>query len=85
MAVRGHDDLAAAGGPCVTWKCAVQAYDCRCNTLGAPDNGAIMTPLRRLAPAAIRRLWSIVEASGLENDWEDFGSRLDWSDFQTTN
>ncbi len=36
-------------------------------------------------PAAIRRLWSIVEASGLENDWEDFGSRLDWSDFQTTN
>lgn len=35
-------------------------------------------------PAAIRRLWSIVEASGLENHWEDFGSRLDWSDFQTT-
>lgn len=32
--------------------------------------------------AAIRRLWTIVEASGLENDWEAFGSRLDWQTFE---
>jgi hypothetical protein len=32
--------------------------------------------------AAIRRLWSIIEASGLENDWEEFGSRLDWQTFE---
>lgn len=30
---------------------------------------------------AIRRLWAIVEASGLENAWEAFGSRLEWSTF----
>lgn len=33
-------------------------------------------------PAAIRRLWSLVEATGLENAWEAFGSRLDWSTFE---
>lgn len=32
-------------------------------------------------PAQIRRLWSLVEATGLENDWEAFGSRLDWQTF----
>jgi hypothetical protein len=32
--------------------------------------------------AAIRRLWSHVEASGLENDWLAFGSRLEWSTFE---
>jgi hypothetical protein len=32
--------------------------------------------------AAIRRLWSIVEATGLENAWEAFGSRLDWQTFE---
>jgi hypothetical protein len=31
---------------------------------------------------AIRRLWSIVEASGLENAWEAFGSQLDWQTFE---
>ena len=31
---------------------------------------------------AIRRLWAIVEASGLENAWESFGSQLDWQTFQ---
>ncbi len=31
---------------------------------------------------AIRRLWSIVEATGLENAWEAFGSRLDWQTFE---
>ena len=30
---------------------------------------------------AVRRLWAIVEASGLENAWEAFGSRLEWSTF----
>lgn len=35
-------------------------------------------------PAAIRRLWAIVEASGLENAWEAFGSRLEWSTFVMT-
>jgi hypothetical protein len=34
---------------------------------------------------AIRRLWAQVEASGLENDWEAFGSRLEWSTFEMTN
>jgi len=34
--------------------------------------------------AAIRRLWSHVEATGLENDWERFGARLDWSTFEMT-
>lgn len=32
--------------------------------------------------AAIRRLWAQIEATGLENDWEAFGSRLDWSTFE---
>jgi hypothetical protein len=32
--------------------------------------------------AAIRRLWSHVEASGLENAWEAFGSRMEWSTFE---
>ena len=31
---------------------------------------------------AIRRLWSHVEATGLENDWEAFGAKLDWSNFE---
>jgi hypothetical protein len=34
--------------------------------------------------AAIRRLWGRIEATGLENAWEDFGSRLDWQPFQLT-
>jgi len=34
--------------------------------------------------AAIRRLWAHVEASGLENAWEAFGSRLEWSTFVMT-
>ena len=34
--------------------------------------------------AAIRRLWAHVEATGLENDWEAFGARLDWSNFEMT-
>jgi hypothetical protein len=33
---------------------------------------------------AIRRLWSLVEATGLENDWEAFGARLEWSTFVMT-
>lgn len=32
--------------------------------------------------AAIRTLWAQVEATGLENDWEAFGSKLDWSTFE---
>jgi len=32
--------------------------------------------------AVIRRLWSEIEASGLENDWEAFGAQLDWSTFE---
>ena len=32
--------------------------------------------------AAIRRLWSRVEASGLENDWQAFGAQLEWSTFE---
>ena len=32
--------------------------------------------------AAIRRLWSIVDASGLESAWEAFGARLDWQNFE---
>lgn len=34
--------------------------------------------------ATIRRLWANVEASGLENAWEAFGSRLEWSTFVMT-
>ncbi len=34
--------------------------------------------------AAIRRLWSRVEASGLENAWEAFGARMEWSTFEMT-
>lgn len=34
--------------------------------------------------SAIRKLWAIVEATGLENDWEAFGSRLEWSTFVMT-
>ena len=41
-----------AAGACATWKCLVQSFDGRHNSLQAPDNGAMMTPLRRLAPAA---------------------------------
>ena len=32
--------------------------------------------------AAIRRLWSIVEATGLEDAWQAFGARLDWQNFE---
>ncbi len=32
--------------------------------------------------AAIRRLWSIVDGSGLESAWEAFGARLDWQNFE---
>lgn len=32
--------------------------------------------------ASIRRLWSIVDATGLENAWEAFGSRMDWQNFE---
>ena len=32
--------------------------------------------------AAIRRLWSIVEGSGLESAWEAFAARLDWQNFE---
>jgi hypothetical protein len=45
------------------------------------DRGAAMF-LVSGDPAAIRRLWSIVEATGLENAWQDFGAQLDWSVFQ---
>ena len=34
--------------------------------------------------AEIRRLWTQVEASGLENDWESFGAQLEWSTFEMT-
>lgn len=34
------------------------------------------------SPAAIRRLWATVEATGLENAWEAFGARLDWQTFE---
>jgi hypothetical protein len=34
--------------------------------------------------AAIRRLWSQVEMSGLENAWEAFGAQLDWQNFEMT-
>lgn len=33
---------------------------------------------------AIRRLWSRIEGSGLENAWEAFGARLDWQNFEMT-
>lgn len=45
------------------------------------DRGAVMF-LVSGDSSAIRRLWSIIEASGLENAWEAFGSRLDWSTFE---
>lgn len=32
--------------------------------------------------AAIRRLWSIVEATGLEDAWQAFGARMDWQNFE---
>ncbi len=32
--------------------------------------------------AAIRRLWSIVDGTGLENAWEAFGSHMDWQNFE---
>jgi hypothetical protein len=47
------------------------------------DRGAAMF-LVSGDPAAIRRLWSHVEASGLENAWEAFGAQLDWSVFEMT-
>ena len=34
--------------------------------------------------SAMRRLWAQVEASGLENEWESFGSQLEWSTFEMT-
>ena len=34
--------------------------------------------------ASIRRLWTQVEATGLENDWESFGAQLEWSTFEMT-
>jgi hypothetical protein len=37
---------------CRTWKCIVQSFDGRHNSLSQPDNGAMMTPLRRVAPSA---------------------------------
>jgi hypothetical protein len=45
------------------------------------DRGAAMFLVSGNA-AAIRRLWSHVEASGLENDWETFGAKLEWSNFE---
>jgi hypothetical protein len=30
----------------------------------------------------MRRLWSIIEATGLENAWESFGAQLDWQVFE---
>ncbi len=45
------------------------------------DRGAAMFLVSGDA-ASIRRLWREVEASGLENDWEAFGARLDWSTFE---
>jgi hypothetical protein len=47
------------------------------------DRGAAMFLVSGDA-AAIRRLWAHVEASGLENAWEAFGARLDWSTFEMT-
>ena len=38
--------------------------------------------VRRTLEAAIRRLWSIVEGSGLESAWEAFAARLDWQNFE---
>jgi hypothetical protein len=37
---------------CHTWKCLVQTFDGRHNSLSNPNNGAMMTPLRRVAPSA---------------------------------
>ncbi len=45
------------------------------------DRAAALFLVSGEAPT-IRKLWSLVEASGLENDWEAFGSRLDWSTFE---
>ncbi len=45
------------------------------------DRGAAMF-LVSGAPDAIRRLWSILEATGLENAWEAFGARLEWQTFE---
>jgi hypothetical protein len=33
-------------------------------------------------PPKLRRLWSIIEATGLENAWESFGAQLDWQVFE---
>ncbi len=45
------------------------------------DRGSALFLISGDSPA-IRRLWSIVEATGLENAWEAFGSRLDWQTFE---
>ena len=45
------------------------------------DRGAAMFLVSGDA-VAIRRLWSQVEATGLENDWQAFGAQLDWSNFE---
>jgi hypothetical protein len=45
------------------------------------DRGAAMF-LVSGDPTAIRRLWSHVDATGLENAWEAFGARMDWSNFE---
>ncbi len=45
------------------------------------DRGTAMFLVSGDSPA-IRRLWSHVEASGLENAWEAFGAQLDWQNFQ---
>jgi hypothetical protein len=45
------------------------------------DRGAAMF-LVSGESSAIRRLWSLVEATGLENAWEAFGSRMDWQTFE---
>ncbi len=47
------------------------------------DRGAAML-LVSGDSAAIRKLWSIVEGSGLEDAWHAFGSRLDWQNFEMT-
>lgn len=51
-AVAGSADSAASSSPCVTWKCSIQTNDGRYNTISNPDNGAMMTPLKRLSPPA---------------------------------
>lgn len=47
------------------------------------DRSAVMFLVSGDSPA-IRRLWAIIEATGLENAWEVFGSRLEWSTFAMT-